>query len=237
MLGIICILILSWIILKIFNFDFNVFGFKPSYARIKDLGIGFLVAALSCFIYFTSFILLLDYSVELNSDFQFSNFLSGAWWALKSVITEELLFRGALLVIAIKYVGEIKACLLSAIIFGIYHWFSYNVFGNLLPMLNTFIITGMGGLMFAYAYVKTRSLYLPVALHFGWNVVTITIFSEGPLGDQLLITSGGKPMGYLYFASLLYQILLLPCFTYWYLKKHKNDLITFRAPAGTRRIE
>ena len=222
MIGLFIIAISSWIFLKFFKMDFSALGFKPTKSRIIDFGIGFTVSALICFIYFSLLIWLLEVQIELNENYYLEDFVFGFWWTFRSVLLEELLFRGALLIIAIKFLGELRACILSSIIFGIYHWFSYDVFGSLMPMLHVFIITGVGGLMFAYAYAKTRSLYLPVALHFGWNLVTITVFSEGPIGEQFLITSGGRPTGYLYIASFMYQILVLQLLTLFYLKNFRK---------------
>ena len=223
MLGLLIILIISFLLLKLFKIKFSAFGFRPTKKRIIDFGVGFTAAALMCGIYFSLIISIFDYQIELNSNYDLTGFLSGSFWTLKSVLTEELLFRGALLIIAIKYLGELKAIIISSIIFGIYHWFSYNVFGSLMPMLNTFIITAMGGFMFAYAFAKTRSLYLPIALHFGWNLISICVFSEGPLGEQLLISSGGDPMGYSYFFFLFLQIVPLPLFTVWYLRNRNSQ--------------
>ena len=225
MLGSFIVICVSLLLLKIFKIEFSEFGYKPTSKRLKSFGIGFSVSAIVCTIYFLLIIKTLDYNFKINEDYSLNEFLFGAWWTFRSVLMEELLFRGALLILAIKYLGKHKASLLSSIIFGIYHWFSYNVFGSLMPMLNTFLITFIGGLMFAYAYAETRSLYLPIALHFGWNLMTITIFSEGPLGNQLLITSGGNPMGYLYFVFLLYQILVLPIFTFYYLRIIKRSTV------------
>ena len=226
MIGSIIVICISLVLLKIFKIDFSAFGYKPTLERLKSFGIGFAVSAIVCAIYFLLIIKTLDYEVMVNKNYNVNEFLLGAWWTFRSVLMEELLFRGALLIIAIKYLGKHKACLISSIIFGIYHWFSYNVFGNLMPMMHTFLLTFIGGLMFAYAFTETRSIYLPIALHFGWNLFTITIFSEGPLGDQLLITSGGKPMGSLYFVFLFYQILILPLFTFYYLKSINKETIS-----------
>jgi len=225
MLGSIIAIIISFALLKIFKIDFSEFGFRPTSGRLKNFLIGFTVSAIVCSVYFLLIISTLEYDFRVNENFTLKKFLFGAWWTFRSVLMEELLFRGALLILAIKYMGKHKACFLSSIFFGIYHWFSYNVFGSLMPMLHTFLITFIGGLMFAYAFAETRSLYLPVALHFGWNLFTVTIFSEGPLGDQLLITSGGQPMGSLYFVFLLYQILVLPLLTYYYLKYSSKKVI------------
>lgn len=226
MIGLLIIICISLVLLKVFKIDFSEFGYKPNSERLRSFVIGFSVSAIVCTVYFLLIIKSLDYNFKVNENYTVRDFLLGAWWTFRSVLTEELLFRGALLILTIKYLGKHKACLLSSIIFGVYHWFSYNVFGGLIPMIHTFLITFIGGMMFAYAFAETRSLYLPIALHFGWNLFTITIFSEGPLGDQLLITSGGNPMGYLYIVFLLYQILVLPLFTFYYLRGKFPSLLS-----------
>jgi membrane protease YdiL (CAAX protease family) len=57
--------------------------------------------------------------------------VKGTWWTLFSVLYEELIFRGVVLYILIKRIGEVKAILISCIAFGIYHWFSYGLFWNI----------------------------------------------------------------------------------------------------------
>ena len=144
MLGLIVILLLSFILFKIFKIPFSAFGLKPSKKRLKDFIVGFTISSVVCSVYFILIIVSLDYSVKINSEYSFAKFLNGAWWTLRSVLMEELIFRGALFILAIKLMGERRAIILSAIIFGVYHWFSYNVFGSLVPMLNTFLITSIG---------------------------------------------------------------------------------------------
>lgn len=218
MLGIIVLLVLSWAILRLFKYNFSVLGLKPDPIRIKTFLIGFSVSALICAIYFIWNIAVLDAQISINKSYNLREFLNAFWWTLKSVLFEELVFRGALLFLAIKYLGKIKACVLSAIIFGVYHWFSYSVFGALVPMIHVFIVTSLGGLMFAFAYTETKSMYFPIALHFGWNLVSIVIFSEGPIGDQVLISKTENIMPVtMYFVFLLYQF-ILPLFTFWYLR-------------------
>lgn len=57
-----------------------------------------------------------------------------------------------------------------------------------MAMATTFFITGIMGLVLAYAYAKTFSLYLPVGIHLGWNLTQIFIFSSGPIGHGVFIT-------------------------------------------------
>jgi membrane protease YdiL (CAAX protease family) len=182
-------------------------------------------------IYYLIFIIVLNAEVQINNSYSFPDFLNGSWWTLKSVLYEELLFRGALLFLAIKYFGKLRGIFLSSIVFGIYHWFSYNVFGDIPQMLSIFIITGVGGLVFAWAFVKTQSLYLPIGLHFGWNLVSVVVFSQGPLGEQLLISSTHNTLeGWWILISFLYQILILPAATFFILK-YLNGRIPLRIKA------
>jgi membrane protease YdiL (CAAX protease family) len=55
---------------------------------------------------------------------------------LKSALSEDLVFRGILLYILIKKIGIQKGGVLSAITFGIYHWFSYKMInGPIIPLI------------------------------------------------------------------------------------------------------
>jgi len=86
-------------------------------------------------------------------------------------------------------------------------------------MIFIFFMTAIWGFMFAMAFAKTYSLYLPVALHFGWNLIHIVVFSQGPLGNQLLISYGGQKMeGILSLVLFLFQVSSVPLITYWYVK-------------------
>jgi uncharacterized protein len=136
-----------------------------------------------------------------------------------------LIFRGALLYVALRKLGEWKACLLSAACFGVYHWFSMDVLGNPGQMLFLFISTFSWGLMFAFAFSRTGSLYLPIGLHLGWNFMNITVFSQGTLGDQLFIPSGGNAIEFLpMILIVVFQTAALPLSIFFYLKRFDSDL-------------
>ena len=73
-------------------------------------------------------ILLSKSSLTINKDYGLFAALNSLSWTTKSVLFEEFLFRGVLLYFGIKYYGTKNACIISAITFGAYHWFSYNIF-------------------------------------------------------------------------------------------------------------
>ena|ERR1700752_4302988 len=226
MVGILTALLISWVLLWFYDRkDFKVLGFSPTKFRLLNFSFGFIISAICCAIGFGTIALITKTNIILNENFDHRVFLESSWWTLKSVLFEELVFRGALLYILIQKFGSKTACIISAISFGIYHWFSYGVFGNPVQMIYVFMVTGVGGLMFAYAYAFTKSLYLPIGLHFGWNFITIVIFSQGPLGQQLLISTGGESLGFvLTLMFFLYQILVLPFLTYWHLKRQQKSV-------------
>lgn len=221
MLGILIEIIVSWLILWIFcRSSIFVLGIQPTRSRLVDFLVGFFIAALCCAVYFSSFTFLANHRWAVNKEYTSSKFVSGVFWTLKSVLYEELIFRGALLYILIKKAGAKTACIISAICFGVYHWFSMDAFGNPMQMVFIFVLTSVWGFMFAAAFVKTRSMYLPIALHFGWNLIQTVVFSQGPIGKQLLVGSGGEQLGVLLsIVVFLFQLLAVPFLIYLYIRK------------------
>jgi len=193
MLGIIVALAISWLLLFLIEKK-NILslGFLPIAKRLKQFFIGFLITAILCAIVQYSESLLKSSTWVLNEKITSQIILKAFWWDLKSVLTEELIFRGAILYILIQKIGSNKGILISAIAFGIYHWFSFGVLGNIVAMILVFLGTGLMGYAWAWAFAKTKSIMLPLGFHLGWNFIHNTIFSKGPLGELVLTSQGGN---------------------------------------------
>jgi hypothetical protein len=88
-------------------------------------------------------------------------------------------------------------------------------------MMYVFLLTGAGGWMFAYAFAKTKSLFAPLGLHFGWIVVSIVVFSSGPLGNSLYVLKedAGELGGWAQLLFFLWQTVFIPVMVSWYLTK------------------
>ncbi len=204
--------LLIWLIEK---GNLSFMGFTPTRKRMADFAIFFMVAAACSSI---TFFLRMFFGGErwvLNPDLSASLILNGFWYHLKSVLFEELLFRGVLFYLLIRRWG-IKALWVSAAAFGIYHWFTFEVFNNPVNMLVIFLITGLAGLVYGWAYMKTGSLYTPIAIHLGWNLVGSFAFSNGNTGPGIWVQPQPQPevqvsMGVFlvvsYFHLLLFYIL------------------------------
>lgn len=193
MIGILILLTVSWALLYFVEKEsLLALGMLPALKRLKQLGIGFAITALLCL-----GVQLLESSWRssrwtFNDSLEGTNFFQMLGWDLRSVITEELVFRGAILYILIKKLGTSRGILISAIAFGIYHWFSYEVLGSIVPMVVVFLGTGLMGYAWALAFARTESIAMPIGLHLGWNFTFNTIFSNGPFGTGLLILESEK---------------------------------------------
>ena len=195
MIGILVALTISWLLLYLIEKkNILALGFLPIAKRLKQFLIGLIITGILCVLvqYLEAY---LKSSVWiLNENITGGIILKSFWWDVKSVLTEELIFRGAILYILIQKIGSRKSILISAIAFGIYHWFSYGVLGNVMAMILVFIGTGLMGYAWAWAFSKTKSIMLPFGLHLGWNFIHNTIFSKGPLGKLVLISEGGNEL-------------------------------------------
>lgn len=104
-----------------------------------------------------------------------------AAWMLVNSATQEILFRGYPLQTVESGFGTPAALVVSSLIFTGAHAGAI-VEGGVLPAINLFT----AGMLLGLAYTTTRSLWLPIALHFSWN------FLQGPV---LGIAVSGQALG------------------------------------------
>jgi uncharacterized protein len=227
MVGIIVQLTLSWLTVWLFEKgNLSFLGFYPTKGRICDFALFFFITAICCS---TGFFFRMYFAKELwqlNPSLNYNLVLKAIWWNIKSVMFEELIFRGVIFYIIIKKLGALKAIVISAIAFGIYHWFSHEVIGNSTQMAITFVTTGIMGALYAYGYAKTFSLYIPCAIHLGWNLTQGFIFSQGSIGNGIFILAIPQPVvsvSYLaYFSIFFVPMLSTLLINFLILKRYKQ---------------
>jgi hypothetical protein len=203
---------LSWALLKLEGRGLSSLGFNQPKQRVIELSLGFAYACFFVTVQFVLTALFLDFNWILNPELALTGFINSLRWIINSVLYEELVFRGYLLYQAIKLIGARKAALLSACAFGVYHWFSYELWGDVVSMVYVFLLTGAMGLLLAYAFIKTRSIVLPVAIHLGWNVMTIGVFSQGVLGSQILVPDSTSTLLMDPWQQVLVSVVIPLCF-------------------------
>ena len=191
--------------------------FLPAQTRLRNFVTGFCFSLILCVIFHLLVLLVYAGNAKWNEEFSFQLLGKSLLYDFNSVLYEELIFRGILLFILLKYLGK-KAIWISAIAFGIYHWFTQGVLGNPVAMIFVFILTGSMGYVLAVAFQKTRSIVLPFALHFGWNATNHNIFSNGPNGD-ILMNSFNEFRTQEYWLLFFFLYLMVPVAIYLLLKK------------------
>jgi membrane protease YdiL (CAAX protease family) len=228
MLGIFVQLIISWLILRLFEKkDLKVLGFRPTKLRVTGFFLFFIITAICCS---SGFFMRMYFGERwvLNPAFTGKLFFSGLWWHIKSVLYEELIFRGAILYILIKRSGVARAILISAVAFGIYHWFSFGIIGNVKQMAIIFIVTGLMGFVLAYGYTKTFSLYIPIAIHLGWNFTQGFIFPQGAIGNGILVYVPPAKMVtvsyFIYFFVIFFPMAAVILINYFLLRRRRQAL-------------
>jgi membrane protease YdiL (CAAX protease family) len=95
---------------------------------------------------------------------------------------EELIFRGVLFRIVEEMAGTWGALIVSALIFGALHLVNPDA-----TVWGALAIAIEAGLMFGAAYAATRTLWLPIGMHLGWN------FAEGGIFGVTVSGSHGTP--------------------------------------------
>ncbi|MBU2668016.1 CPBP family intramembrane metalloprotease [Actinoplanes bogorensis] len=97
-----------------------------------------------------------------------------------AAVTEELLYRGVLFRHIERLIGTWLALALSALVFGAVHLLNPNA-----TLWGALCVAIAGGGMLTSAYIATRSLWLPIGLHFGWNYAQSAIFGTEVSGNGL----------------------------------------------------
>ncbi len=101
----------------------------------------------------------------------FLGFIFAGW-------TEELMSRGYWLQNLREGLNLPMAVLISSSIFGVLHLSNPNA--SIIAALNLVLF----GLLLAFAYLRTRRLWLPVGLHIGWNFFQGNVFGFPVSGFQ-----------------------------------------------------
>lgn len=99
---------------------------------------------------------------------------------LQAAFFEELLFRGILFRWIEEFGGSWAALLVTSALFGLAHIGNDNA-----TWFSSFTIAVEAGLMLGGAYMLTRSLWVAIGLHFGWNMTQGLIWDVPVSGNDV----------------------------------------------------
>ncbi len=152
----------------------------PSTGALSGLFGGLLIGA----ILFSIVIAVLALTHCYSGSFQSWNpLLPGLAFFLIGALVEELLFRGVLFRLIEKVTGTWIALALSAVLFGAIHIANPHA-----TFFSSLAIALEAGVLLAFAYVLTRSLWFAIGIHWGWNLFEGPIFGTQVSGGQFTAT-------------------------------------------------
>ncbi len=182
---------------------------------------------------------------RLRKEIPWDNFLKIAGTIAVVPVLEEVMFRGILLGLSVRYLGRWSGVALVSAIFAVVHfirqrgeiaevhWGSgFLLLGSIFPPAADLTVTLAGaanlfviGVILALATLRTRSLWLPIGLHAGWILGQQTINLLGKYRvkppEALLpwvgpnVVQGMVPTGVAPLVALLVTGLLV----WWYLAR------------------
>lgn len=157
-----------------------------------------------------------------------------------AAVTEELVFRGVLFRHLERWTGSWIALALTGSLFGLMHLLNPNA-----TLWGAIAIAIEAGGMLTAAYVATRKLWVPIGLHFGWNIAASAIFStevsgsntakgllDATMSGPALVTGGGfGPEGSIF--AVVFGVLATGVFMW--LAYRRGHVVPIRRSARTRR--
>jgi uncharacterized protein len=160
-------LLATWACTRLRQEPLSSAGFRLDWRWFKEaavgtlLGIGMLLACAGaiCIVGGVRF--------ELDPARSFSALLIGLYFFLFMALLEETLFRGFIFQRMLDGIGMWPALIAMAALFAVAHWGSPGMQGT--TEIVAFLDLFLAAVMLGVAYLRTRSLALPVGLHLGWN--------------------------------------------------------------------
>ena len=186
MIGLLVILLISWGLLYLIEKkNLLALGLAPTPKHLIQFVIGLVSMLMIC----VALVLIETQMMSIEWEFrgvQYQMLLEAFGYHLRSALTEDLVFRGALLFILIRRLGAKWAILISAVFFGVYHVFSYGITGERAILIAyVVVITGFTGYVWADAFHKSKSIYFGLGLHLGYNLLMSCFYEAQPYGEIL----------------------------------------------------
>ncbi|MFA7325325.1 MAG: CPBP family intramembrane glutamic endopeptidase [Candidatus Kapaibacterium sp.] len=160
--------------------SFNAFGLQFDKFAFIDIFKGLLIVIVMNII-FILIGLLMGYEYKIHENFytyDYKTLLFFSFYLFIMAYLEEILFRGILFQTIRERFGDIIAIVLLSIFFSFAHYLNPNI--STMGLMNIII----AGVMLSVLYITTESLWLPISVHFFWN-----------LNQQLLLGSNISGIG------------------------------------------
>lgn len=153
-------------------------GFVPTWQR--DLVVGSVLGAGMIILGVIALLIFGGYHPELlPTDGMAARLLAILWIGLTAAALEEVAFRGYPFQTLIGAIGPWGASLMLSLLFGAIHL--ANPHATAFGFINTALVS----LLLSITYLRTGYLWMPIGLHFAWNIFLGTVFGLPVSGINL----------------------------------------------------
>jgi membrane protease YdiL (CAAX protease family) len=99
---------------------------------------------------------------------------TGITWSVFGATFEEILFRGFLLNTMLKRMKVWQAVSIDAILFTLIHFPVWIYWGfDFVTLLSSGVQLLPVSVLFAFSFIKTKNILVPIALHILWNLLGV----------------------------------------------------------------
>jgi len=105
-----------------------------------------------------------------------------------TALVEEILARYLIFRLLEWRAGAPVALAVTTLLFGLLHFAVASIVDETPAALLHAVPATLTGVLFASAYLLSRSMWLPIALHIGWNLATNAVFGPDVFGAHRLMT-------------------------------------------------
>jgi len=161
------LLLVTWICLRLRNEPLSSIGFVLDRRWARELGIGYFFGVASALLAVLMIWTVSGVRLELDPGRSLTVLAYGLYLFLFVALFEETLFRGFVFQRLASGAGVWVAQITMGLLFATGHWGNPEMQGT--TMVWATIELFLGAVLLGLAYLRTRSLALPIGIHIGWN--------------------------------------------------------------------
>lgn len=161
------LLLVTWICVRLRKEPLSSIGFVLDGRWAREIGIGSFLGIASALLAVTMIWAVGGVRLELDPARSLAMLAYGVYVFLFVALFEETLFRGFVFQRLVAGAGVWIAQITLGLVFATSHWGNPDMHGATLALATVELF--LGAVLLGLAYLRTRSLALPIGIHLGWN--------------------------------------------------------------------
>jgi membrane protease YdiL (CAAX protease family) len=157
----------TWICVRLRREPLSSIGFVLDARWARELGVGTFFGLATALLAVAMIWAAGGVRLELDPARSLATMAQGAWMFLFVALFEETLFRGFVFQRLVAGAGPWIAQISLGLLFAAGHWGNPDMHGATFAWATVELFTG--AVLLGLAYLRTRSLAMPVGIHLGWN--------------------------------------------------------------------